>query len=166
MPPTHVTDAEIEQFHRRQLPGDALLPLADHLANCDDCRRRVAAQGDPATASASLREDAQVSAADELRSWSSGSRRWSTAAWIRTGSGGISAHLDPCPACGEGVLVLYGRVHVTPARPGQPRITLEVDHRRPGSGGDPRAPRALRSDGCRARKARDRWRHSSTEAAW
>jgi anti-sigma factor RsiW len=45
VPPTHATEAEIEQFHRRQLPGDALLALTDHLAGCDECRRRVAERG-------------------------------------------------------------------------------------------------------------------------
>ena len=99
--PTHVTDAEIEQFHRRQLPGDALLPLADHLADCDDCRRRVAERGDPATASASLRETLGIGGNEhvselEIQALVDGSldpdRR-----------DGISAHLDQCPACAEEV---------------------------------------------------------------
>jgi hypothetical protein len=99
--PTHVTDAEIAQFHRRQLPGDALLPLADHLADCDDCRRRVAERGDPATASASLRETLGIGSHEhiselEIQVFVDGSldpeRR-----------DGISAHLDQCPACAEEV---------------------------------------------------------------
>lgn len=38
---THVTDAEIERFWRKVLPGAALVPFTDHLDVCTDCRRRV-----------------------------------------------------------------------------------------------------------------------------
>ena len=97
MPPTHVTDAEIDQFHRKQLPAAILLPWTDHLAACDDCRRRVAERGRLAAASASLQEalgldgDGHVSELD-LQSWVDG-----TLDTNRLDE--ISAHLDRCTAC-------------------------------------------------------------------
>jgi hypothetical protein len=101
VPPTHVTDAEIEQFHQRQLPPDVLLPLADHVADCDDCRRRIAERGDPATASASLREELGIGADEHVS-------ELDLQALVDGGLDQgrreeIAAHLDRCPACAEDI---------------------------------------------------------------
>jgi len=67
VPSIHPTDADIERFHRRQLPASGLVSLADHLTGCDRCRHRLAAWSDPTAATASLEiglgldEDAQFS---------------------------------------------------------------------------------------------------------
>ena len=101
MPSTHVTDAEIEQFHRRQLPVDVLLPLTDHLAGCDHCRRRIAERGDTAMASASLQaalgidEDEHV---PELEIQALVDDRLDAERRDE-----ILAHIDRCPACAEEV---------------------------------------------------------------
>ena len=42
----HVSAAEIARFRARQLPADALVAFADHLAVCADCRQRTAALPD------------------------------------------------------------------------------------------------------------------------
>jgi hypothetical protein len=99
--PTHVTDAEIERFHRRQLPPEVLLSLADHLAGCDECRRRIAERGDLPKAAAALQEalgidgDEHVSEL-EIQALADGS--------LDPDRGeAISAHLDRCAACAEEV---------------------------------------------------------------
>jgi hypothetical protein len=114
--PTHVTDAEIEQFQRRQLPGDALLRLTDHLAGCDDCRRRLADRGDTAMASASLQAELGIEGDGhvpelEIQALVDGrleaERR-----------DAILAHIVRCPACAEEVRDLRAFVasSIAPAR--------------------------------------------------
>ena len=106
VPPTHVTDADIERFRRRQLPGDALVPFADHLASCADCRRRVAEGTDVAGAWGVLQESLGVGGDDhvaesEIHAFVDGSldadRR-----------GEISTHLARCSACAEEARDLQG----------------------------------------------------------
>jgi len=63
---THVTDAEIDQFRRRQLPGAALVAFGDHLAACAECRSRVATRGDATTASAALQDALGLDADDHV----------------------------------------------------------------------------------------------------
>jgi len=99
--PTHVADADIERFLRRQLPGDALVAFADHLAECGECRSRVAARGDAASASAALQDGLGVDedphlADSEIQAFVDGSVDAERRA-------AISAHLAECPACAEEV---------------------------------------------------------------
>jgi hypothetical protein len=101
VPPTHVTDAEIEQFHRRQLPGDALLPLTDHLAGCDECRRRIAERGDIAMASASLRAALGIDGDEHVSELEIQALVDGVLDADRQGE--ILAHIDRCPACAEEV---------------------------------------------------------------
>jgi hypothetical protein len=99
--PIHVTGAEIDQFQRRQLSGDALLAFTDHLAGCDECRRRVLAASGVAAASQSLHEVIGVSGDEHVEEaeiqlfvdGSLGSERRRE----------ISAHLDRCQSCAEEV---------------------------------------------------------------
>ena len=52
----HVTDTEIATFRARQLPADALVAFADHLADCDECRQRTAIVSDARDAERALGE--------------------------------------------------------------------------------------------------------------
>jgi hypothetical protein len=38
----HVTDLEIERYREHRLPAGDLMVFSDHIAECDDCRRRLA----------------------------------------------------------------------------------------------------------------------------
>jgi hypothetical protein len=101
VPSTHITDADIERFRRRQLPGDALVAFGDHLAGCGDCRNRLAERGDTAAAVVSLQE-ALVGGGDdhipesEIHSFIDGGLDAETRA-------AVSAHLAHCPACADEV---------------------------------------------------------------
>ena len=100
MASTHVTDAEIERFRRRQLPADALVRFGDHLASCADCRNRVT-QGDRPAASAALQEGLGIGEDDhvpesEIQAFVDGDLDGERRAEI-------SAHLAQCPACAEEV---------------------------------------------------------------
>lgn len=44
----HPSDAELRQFRQSGLPPDLLLQVDDHLAECEDCRRRAAELGNAA----------------------------------------------------------------------------------------------------------------------
>jgi hypothetical protein len=101
VPPTHVTDAEIEQFHRRQLTPEVLLPLTDHLADCDDCRRRVAKGGDQATASALLRKALGIDLDEHVSELDIQAVAGGTLSGDRRDE--VTAHLDQCRACAEEV---------------------------------------------------------------
>ena len=50
----HVTDAEIERFRRRELPGAALVAFSDHAAECDECRARLMGASDLEVAEAAF----------------------------------------------------------------------------------------------------------------
>jgi len=94
---THVTDAEIDQFRRRQLRGTAFVAFGDHLAACAECRSRVATRGDATTASAALEDALGLDAddhvpEDEIRAFVEGDLDKERRA-------GISAHLSACAAC-------------------------------------------------------------------
>ena len=106
MPLTHVTDVDIERFWRRQLPADVLVPFADHLSSCADCRRRVAEGTDMDRAWGTLQEalgagDDDHVAESEIRAFVDGGldsdRRHE-----------ISTHLARCSACAEEVRDLRG----------------------------------------------------------
>jgi hypothetical protein len=94
---THVTDAEIDQFRRRHLRGSAFVAFGDHLAACAECRSRLAARGDAATASAALQDALGLEAddhvpEDEIRAFVEGDLDKERRA-------GISAHLAVCASC-------------------------------------------------------------------
>jgi hypothetical protein len=61
VPPTHVTDVDIERFRERRLPGNTLVAFTDHLASCGECRRRVAERADVAKAWGTLQDALGVS---------------------------------------------------------------------------------------------------------
>ena len=182
VPPTHVTDADIERFRRRQLPGDALVPFADHLASCGDCRRRVAERSDVAAASGSLQEALGIGGDDHVAE--SEIQAFVDGGLDTDRRGEISAHLAQCPACAEEVRDLQGfaaqlsrpgRFHTTVGlwrsrggsrtRPGR-RIHAAVAHAKPAAGrrthgcdrpGDARQPRlsrGRRSVGTRGQRSR------------
>ncbi|MCU1382462.1 MAG: hypothetical protein JWL71_1159 [Acidobacteria bacterium] len=101
MASTHVTDADIERFGRRQLGADRLVAFGDHLAGCAACRIRVAAQGDTAAAAAALQEALGIAEdghvpESEIHAFVDGGVDAERRA-------AISAHLAECPRCAEDV---------------------------------------------------------------
>jgi hypothetical protein len=101
----HVTDADIERFWRKALPGAALVLFTDHLDICADCRRRLSRQRDLEAALASIergldREGQHVSESD-VHAFVDGQldppRRHE-----------ISAHLVLCASCAAEVRDLQG----------------------------------------------------------
>jgi hypothetical protein len=96
----HVSDADIEHFSRRTLPGQALIPFADHVAECEECRQRVNAHRlSDARAGGVVDEVLGVGAhvpEDDLHAYVGGhlSLEQRTA---------IDEHLDNCAACAEEV---------------------------------------------------------------
>ena len=106
MAPTHVTEADIERFRGWQLPADLLVPFADHLAVCSDCRRRVAERSDAAAAGVSLQEALGVGGDDHVA-------ESEIQAFVDGGLDSdrrreIATHLAGCPACAEEVHDLRG----------------------------------------------------------
>jgi hypothetical protein len=99
VPPTHVTDVDIERFRERRLPGHALVAFTDHLASCGDCRRRVAEGADVARAWGPLQDALGVSgdghvAESDIHAFVDGSLDADK-------RGDVSAHLAHCAACAE-----------------------------------------------------------------
>ena len=116
VPPIHVTDADIDQFRRRQLSAADLVTFADHLAGCDECRRRVANGVDIAAASRSLQEAAGISGDDHVE-------ESELQLFVDGGLGPerrreVSLHLDRCASCAAEVRDLQSFVAGL-GRPGQ-----------------------------------------------
>ena len=117
MSSTHLSDADIERFHRQQLPANALVSRADHVAGCDQCRQRLAAWTDQTAAAASLEiglgldEDGHVSEPD-IQAFVTG-----TLAADRRVE--VSEHLTQCRACAENVrdLTAFAGAHPPASRP-------------------------------------------------
>lgn len=97
----HLTDDEIRQFWRRQLPGDGLVRVTDHLAACDECRDRVGAAGNASAAMSALQdglgigEDDHVGE-DDIQAFVAGRLDGPRRA-------AIEAHLAECRSCTEEV---------------------------------------------------------------
>jgi hypothetical protein len=94
---THLTDAEIDQFRRRQLPADGLVRFADHLASCADCRERVAAKDDAPASIAALQTGLGIGDDDHLSE--EDVQAFAGGGLDEERRAAISAHLAECPAC-------------------------------------------------------------------
>ena len=96
MPSTHLTDLEIERFHARRLPAADLVVCADHVAECEDCRRRLAAARDIGAAAAALTQqlDDEVDHLSESEVQAFADR---TVGSVRRAE--LERHLDVCAAC-------------------------------------------------------------------
>jgi hypothetical protein len=97
----HVTEHEIDLFRRRQLPGDRIVTFADHLADCDECRDRLAAAGDTRAALSALQEGLGIGqddhiGEDEMQAFVGGGLD-------RERRAAISEHLAACRACADDV---------------------------------------------------------------
>jgi hypothetical protein len=98
VPPTHLTDLQIAQFHARRLPAVDVVVCTDHIAECADCRRRLAAAGDVGAAAAALALalDDEVDHLSESEVQAYVDR---TLGAVRRGE--VERHLDVCPECAE-----------------------------------------------------------------
>jgi hypothetical protein len=101
VPPAHVTDVDIERFQLRQLPPEALVTFADHLASCGECRRRVAGRSDAAAASGSLHEALGIAGDDHVTE--SEIQAFVDGGLDADRRSEISTHLAQCLACAEEV---------------------------------------------------------------
>ena len=96
----HLTQAEVDQYSRRELSAPDLLRVADHIAGCEPCREKLRAQVDISSAQAAIARDLDRSAehlSEEMiaayvdRTLDSHERRLA------------AAHLAQCGSCAQDV---------------------------------------------------------------
>ena len=92
----HVSDADLEHFSRRTLAAQALIPFADHLAECEECRRRLNARRPTGTSARQVVDEVLGTGLhvpeDDLHAYVGGG----LSSDQRTA---IEAHLEDCAAC-------------------------------------------------------------------
>jgi hypothetical protein len=96
LPSTCMTDLEIDAFLRRELEAPRLLQIADHIAECENCRKKLARRKDALPAKTSVERDLQKLVEhiteEELQQYVTGKL---DLARIRS----IDGHLQRCAQC-------------------------------------------------------------------
>lgn len=96
VPPTHVTDHDIDRFCSRELHPSALVVFTDHVGACDECRRRLLERGRRRSEVATIDDELEALIdhipEDEIQAYVDrrldASRRQE-----------IARHLEACPSC-------------------------------------------------------------------